>query len=157
MTLLGRPSRAAARRLPRPTSMRTSRRDAGLVVLGAVLALASCGTTPSTVPPDERKTIAIPEGAAEVDQIYLFRPDKWSRLNERMALVWSQSKPYLLVSDSGCPQLMQPNGSVALTNQHETALHTGTMVLVNGAPCQISRIYSVTSDDALTLQKSFHP
>ena len=147
----------ATRRSARPTSARASLRAPGFGVLGAVLWLASCAATPGSIPPDERRTIAIPEDAASVDQIYLFRPDKWSRLNERMALVWSQSKPYLLVSDSGCPQLMQPNGSIALTNQHETALHTGTMVLVNGAPCQISRIYAVTSDDALSLQKSFHP
>ena len=152
--LPGRSPGTATRRDTR----RAITRAPGFVVLGAVLGLVSCAATPAgSVPPDERKTIAIPEDAAAVDQIYLFRPDKWSRLNERMALVWSQSKPYLLVSDSGCPQLMQPNGSIALTNQHETALHTGTMVLVNGAPCQISRIYAVSSDDALTLQKSFHP
>ena len=91
----------ATRRSARPTSARASRRAPGFGVLGAVLWLASCAATPGSVPPDERRTIAIPEDAAAVDQIYLFRPDKWSRLNERLALVWSQSKPYLLVSDSG--------------------------------------------------------
>jgi hypothetical protein len=134
---------------------RRSRASAyGAAPLGAVLVLTACATTAGSQP-QAQNPIVIPDGAAQVEQIYLFDPEKWARLNDHMALVWSQSKPYLLVADERCPNLARPTGALVTTNQRETALHADTMVLVDGAPCQINRIYSVTDEDASTLRTHF--
>jgi hypothetical protein len=137
----------------RPSGRRSTLAPAALL-LGSVVALAACATSAGSQP-QAQNPIVIPDGAAAVKQIYLFDPEKWARLNDHMALVWSQSKPYLLVADERCPNLARPTGAVVRTNQHETALHANTMVLVDGAPCLINRIYSVTEEDCSTLRTLF--
>ena len=133
---------------------RAVRRLSALVPAAVLLALAACAASTGSQP-QAQNPIVIPDGAAEVEQIYLFDPEKWARLNDHMALVWSQSKPYLLVADERCANLARPTGALVTTNQRETALHANTMVLVDGAPCLINRIYSCTDEDASTLRTLF--
>ena len=138
------------------TARGPSRRAPRLVLALTALGLASCATTaPADGPPTLEDQIIIPEAAAAVEQIYLFKPDKSASLNQHMAIVWSQSKPYLLVSDDGCTNLGRNDVHVATTLQRESALHAGTMLLVDGQPCHIDRIYRISSEDATSLRKTF--
>jgi hypothetical protein len=137
----------------------TSPRPRGLLLLVTGVCLASCagGAAPPTsaTEPDPKNRIVIPDAARPLDEISLFHLDRFARLNEHMTLVWSRSKPYLIVSDAGCPGLSHSTGTLELPTTHGTTLQAGTTVLADDVPCRIDRIYSVTSDEASSLRETF--
>jgi len=102
---------------------------------------------------DERpagdEPIVIPAGAEEVKTIYNFMGHtQQNALNSHMFLLWSGTRPFLIVFERPCRNL-----SKDATFTGERDVHVHAIVRVGMMDCQIDHIYRITSDDADSLRK----
>jgi hypothetical protein len=112
-------------------------------------ACASAG--PRTLPDDR---IIVPDDAVQVDHIDFFNPDhQVTHFNEHMVALWAGTRPYLLVFNERCPRLERTETSIRFRSADTTKLFARDVLVVNGGPCQIDSIYSITSEDVTALRK----
>jgi len=125
-------------------------------IIGCLLAaLAGCAST--TSPSAKDNSIVVPEDAVQVDHIDFFTRKELIHLNEHMVVVRAFVRPYLLVFDEVCPKRDRMDADIALRARDSIVYpHSGVLV-VNGAPCQIDRIYSITSEDETKLRLALRP
>jgi len=99
--------------------------------------------------PQDDEPIVIPAGAQEVKTIYNFvGHSQQNALNSHMFLLWSGSKPYLIVFERACRNLSKDATSTGAWDVHvHSIVHVGMM------DCQIDHIYRITTEDADSLRK----
>ena len=117
--------------------------------------LAAAGVRATAEPPKEPDDrIIIPDDAAKVDYIDFFKPDhQVTHFNEHMLALWAGTRPYLLVFKTRCPRLERTETNIAFRSADTTKLFARDVLLVDGSPCQIESIYSITSEDVTALRK----
>ena len=123
------------------------------IAIGAAISgLIACSTTPPNTVLDER--IIIPDDATQVERIDFFTRRELVHLNQHMLILRSGTRPYLVVFDSACLNLNHRDPNIVYRTKETSALYARSdVLLVDGAPCQVDRIYSITSADEIALRK----
>jgi hypothetical protein len=123
--------------------------------LTAAFALMSCfAVGASADEPQPEDPIIVPTGAKEVDYINRFGQGQstWSTLNSHMVVAEEGAKNYLIVFEAGCRNLLRP-GAKMKQMFTGSQLNVRSVVTVDGMPCQIDHIYSITDEDNTALRK----
>jgi hypothetical protein len=104
--------------------------------------------------PQPEDPIIVPAGAKEVDSINRFGQGQstWSTLNSHMMVAEEGTRNYLMVFDAGCRNLMRP-GAKMKQMFTGSQLNVRSVISVDGMPCQIDHIYSITDEDNAALRK----
>jgi Family of unknown function (DUF6491) len=126
-----------------------------LVIGGLAAAMNACANTPSPAELDNR--IIIPEDAVQVDHIDFFTGRELIHLNQHSVVVRAGTRPYLLVFDEACPKLDRMDSTITLRARDKAVYARTDVLVVNGSPCQIDRIYSITSEDEKSLREQLRP
>jgi hypothetical protein len=126
-----------------------------IAIVFVVPALVACASAPAQPVADP---IIIPDDATEVDHIDFFTQRELIRLNQRMLILRSGVRPYLVVFNATCLNLNHPDPHIAYRTRDESALYARSdVLLVDGAPCQVDRIYAITSEDEVALREQIRP
>jgi hypothetical protein len=129
------------------------------IAIGFVVpALVACASAPAQQQP-VADPIIVPDDATEVDHIDFFTQQReLIRLNQRMLILRSGVRPYLVVFNETCLNLKHPDPRIAYRTKDESALYARSdVLLVDGAPCQVDRIYAITSEDEVALREQIRP
>jgi hypothetical protein len=124
--------------------------DFCLTVAFVLMSGFAVGASADETQPDD--PIIVPAGANEVDYINRFGQSTWSTLNSHMVVAKEGTRNYLIVFDAGCRNLMRP-GAKMKQMFTESQLNVRSVVTVDGMPCQIDHIYSITDEDNTALRK----
>jgi hypothetical protein len=117
-----------------------------------IAATAACASAGSRTPPDDR--IIVPDDAVQVDHIDFFKPYRQvTHFNEHMVALWAGTRPYLLVFNERCLRLERTETRIAFRSADTSKLYARDVLMVDGNPCQIDSIYSVTTEDVTALRK----
>jgi hypothetical protein len=135
--------------MPRRLPLTVAQWHAGRRHLHCLHRLPSAAAADDPAPVDD-EPIVIPAGAKEVKTIYNFiGHTQQNALNSHMFLLWSGSKPYLIVFERPCRNL-----SKDATSTDERDVHVHSIVRVGMMDCQIDHIYRITSEDADSLRRN---
>jgi len=123
------------------------------LMAGCVIAAAGgCASAGPRTLPDDR--IIVPDDAVQVDHINFFKPDRQvTHFNEHMVALWAGTRPYLLVFNDRCARLERTETRIAFRSADTTELFARDVLIVDGNPCQIDSIYSITTEDVTALRK----